>query len=62
MSFLLDTPFARLKASAGVDRGQIARLEALQATLRPFELKRRIEKKLRRVLKPGPAARLQVAA
>ena len=56
------TPFARLKASTGVDPGQIARLEALQATLRPFELKRRIEKKLRRVLKAPARPRLQVAA
>lgn len=56
------TPFERLKASTGIDPGQIARLEALKATLRPFELKRRIEKKLRRVLKPPGRARLQVAA
>jgi hypothetical protein len=56
------TPFERLKASAGVDPGQIERLEALQGRLHPFELKRRIEKKLRRVLKPPGRARLQVAA
>lgn len=56
------TPFERLKASAGADPGQIERLEALKAGLRPFELKRRIEKKLRQVLKPAGRARLKVAA
>ena len=56
------TPFERLKASAGIAPEQIAQLEALKATLRPFELKRRIEKKLRRVLKPSARASLQAAA
>jgi hypothetical protein len=46
------TPFERLKASAGVDPDQIKRLEAFMTTLNPFELKRRIEKKLRWVLNP----------
>lgn len=44
------TPFERLKACSGVDPKQIERLEQIKATLNPFELKRRIEKKLRRVL------------
>jgi len=56
------TPFERLKTSVGVDPGQIERLEALKAGLGPFELKRRIEKKLRQVLKPVGRARLEVAA
>jgi hypothetical protein len=56
------TPFERLKASAGVDPAQIKRLEALKTTLNPFELKRRIEKKLRQVLNPPKRTRLQVAA
>ena len=56
------TPFERLKACAGADAGAIARLEALKATLDPFELKRIIEKKLRRVLNPSGARRLKVAA
>ena len=45
------TPFERLKACAGVDPKQIQRLEKLKASLNPFELKRRIERKLRRVLR-----------
>jgi len=56
------TPFERLKACAGVDPEQIKRLEELMATLNPFELKRRIEKKLRRVLNPPNRTRLQDAA
>ena len=56
------TPFERLKVSAGVDPRRIEQLEAIKATLRPFELKRRIEKKLRRVLKPTGRYRLQAAA
>ena len=44
------TPFERLKACSGVDPKQIERLEQIKATLNPLELKRRIEKKLRRVL------------
>jgi len=56
------TPFERLKASAGVDPRQIERLEALKATLHPFEMKRRIEKKLQRVLKAPGRTRLQAAA
>jgi hypothetical protein len=45
------TPFERLKACAESDPAQIARLEKLKATLRPFDLKRRIEKSLKRLLK-----------
>jgi hypothetical protein len=56
------TPFERLKACAGVDPAQIQRLEELKAALNPFELKRRIEKKLRRVLGPPNRARLRAAA
>lgn len=56
------TPFERLKASAGVAPAQIERLEKLKATLQPFAMKRRIEKKLRRVLKAPARARLPVAA
>jgi len=44
--------FERLKACAGVDPKEIWRLQILMATLDPFELKRIIEKKLRRVLLP----------
>ena len=45
------TPFERLKACVDSDAEQIARLEKLKAKLRPFELKRRIEKSLKRLLK-----------
>ena len=45
------TPFERLKACPGVDPKQIQRLEKVKASLNPFELKRRIERKLRRVLR-----------
>ena len=56
------TPFERLKACAGVDPVQIQRLEELMATLNPFELKRRIEKKLRKVLTPAKRTHLETAA
>lgn len=46
------TPFERLKACPGVDEERIRELEQLKASLNPFELKRRIEKKLRGVLRP----------
>ena len=45
------TPFERLKACAESDPAQIARLEKLKATLRPFALKRQIEKSLKQLLK-----------
>jgi hypothetical protein len=54
------TPFARLKASAGLAPEQLARLEALRETLLPFAMKQRIEKKLRRLLNPA-APRLLTA-
>lgn len=55
------TPFERLKASDGIAPEQLARLEALRETLRPFAMKQRIEKKLRGLLKPA-APRLPAAA
>jgi hypothetical protein len=45
------TPFERLKRSNGVDPAQIERLEEFKATLNPFALKRRIESRLRGVLR-----------
>jgi hypothetical protein len=45
------TPFARLKASAKADPAQIAKLEKLLAGLDPFELKEKIEQKLRVILR-----------
>lgn len=45
------TPFERLKACGTVAPEQIVRLEALQKTLQPFAMKRRIEKQLRRLFK-----------
>jgi len=56
------TPFERLKACPGVDRKQIERLEELKATLNPFKLKRSIEKKLRRVLRPTGSTQQKAAA
>ena len=56
------TPFERLKACAGVDPKEIWRLQILMATLDPFELKRIIEKKLRRVLLPAKRKELTAAA
>ena len=47
------TPFERLKACGTISPEQIARLETLQKTLQPFAMKRRIEKQLRRLLKPS---------
>jgi hypothetical protein len=46
------TPFDRLKACPDVAPDQIKALEKFKATLNPFELKRRIERKLRWVLNP----------
>lgn len=56
------TPFERLKACGQADPRQIAKLEALQATLNPFALKRSIEKKLRRILRACAGSRLKAAA
>ena len=47
------TPFERLKACPKSAPEEIARMEKLMFTLRPFELKRRIEKSLKRVLQGG---------
>lgn len=56
------TPFGRLKTSAGADPERIKELEKLKAALNPFELKRSIEKKLRRVLRTtGKASQKAVA-
>ena len=56
------TPFERLKACAGADPERIKELERLKAALNPFELKRSIEKKLRRVLRaPGRASQKAAA-
>jgi hypothetical protein len=56
------TPFERLKACEGVAPEQIERLEKLKARLNPFELKRRIEKKLRRILRKSNYRPNRVAA
>ena len=56
------TPLERLKASGQADPRQIAKPEALKATLNPFALKRSIEKKLRRVLRASAGRRLKAAA
>ena len=45
------TPFARLQACPQSDPAQLARLGKLLATLDPFELKERIEQKLRAILR-----------
>jgi hypothetical protein len=45
------TPFARLKACPQADPAQVARLEQLMAQLDPFDLKEKIEKKLRAILR-----------
>jgi len=47
------TPFDRLKACIGVDPREIERLERLKAGLDPFELKKRIERRLRAVFAVG---------
>jgi len=52
----------RTIASAGVDPGQIERRAALHGRLYPFEMKRRIEKKLWRVLSKRVAERLLTGA
>jgi hypothetical protein len=55
------TPFERLKASGVLSGGELANLERKLRKMNPFEMKRNIERKLRRVLKLG--SRLcQVAA
>jgi hypothetical protein len=56
------TPFERLRDSGGAEAKQILRLEKQRAALNPFELKRRIEKKLRAVLQPPAKRRRKIAA
>mgnify|MGYP001412636644 CR=1 FL=1 len=56
------TPFERLKANAGVNPERLEELEKLKSALNPFELKRSIEKKLRRVLRPTGRASRKAAA
>jgi hypothetical protein len=56
------TPFERLKQCGSVDAQQIRRLEEQKATLNPFELKRRIETRLRRILQPPQARNRPTAA
>ena len=56
------TPFERLKACGKADPRQIAKLEALKATLNPSTLKRSIEKKPRRILRASAGSRLKAAA
>lgn len=56
------TPFERLKACEGIDPAEIEKLEALLATLDPFDLKRTIERKLRRTLAAGKQGNRQAAA
>lgn len=56
------TPFDRLKACPGVDSKRIGELEKIKASLNPFELKRRIEKTLRRVLRSTRSTQQKAAA
>lgn len=56
------TPFERLKACPEVDKNRIRELEQLKANLNPFELKRRIERKLRAILRPRKPLPRRVAA
>jgi hypothetical protein len=53
-------PFDRLKACGQADPRQIAKLEALKATLNPFALKRSIERKLRRISRASAGSRLNL--
>jgi hypothetical protein len=45
------TPFERLKACPQAQRAQLARLQKLFVSLDPFELKEKIEQKLRAILR-----------
>jgi hypothetical protein len=56
------TPFARLKACPQADPAQIAALEQLLATLDPFALKKKIEQKLRAILRQEVRPSLHKAA
>lgn len=56
------TPFARLKASGQAEATQLARLETLLGKLDPFELKQKIEQKLRAILRHQIRRPLEQAA
>lgn len=56
------TPFERLKACGKIDAGKISELEEIKAKLNPFALKRRIEKKLRQVLRVWANPTMRAAA
>ena len=56
------TPFARLKVSGQAEATQLARLETLLAKLDPFELKQKIEQKLRAILRHQTRRPLEQAA
>jgi hypothetical protein len=56
------TPLARLKACPQADPAQIARLEQLMARLDPFALKKKIEQKLRAILRQQVRPSLHQAA
>lgn len=56
------TPFERLKACGAIEPHELKRLEALLAQLNPFALKRTIERKLRKLLRPTSNPRLRTAA
>jgi hypothetical protein len=56
------TPFARLKACPKADPAKIAPLEQLLATLDPFAVKRKIEEKLRAILRQQVRPSLHKAA
>lgn len=56
------TPFERLKDSGQLAPEQLKQLEALYASLNPFDLKRRIEKKLRVLLRATKGHSLALAA
>jgi len=56
------TPFERLKACGKIDAGKISELEEIKAKLNPFALKRRIEKKLRKVLQVWTNGTMRAAA
>lgn len=56
------TPFERLKQSGKVSEEEIQRLEAIKAKLNPFSLKRRIEKRLRTILRGTRSSNLPWAA
>ena len=56
------TPFERLKASGQLPPEKLRQLEDQIAQLNPFEIKRAIERKLRKVLRPQASAAAAAAA